>query len=218
MTNENELHIEYLTIDELCEYPTNPKEHDVVNIEGSISRFGFNVPMIIDERTGKLAAGHGRLKALDEMSAIGQEPPKHVRIDKDGNWCVPVIRGVSFNSDAELKAFLIASNQLTVAGGWNDELLAMTVAALADIGPDMTNYLGFDRDELDRLITAANEQSEPSFDNDAEELDMSAFDMPELSDVAYRVIVSGLELEQAEALCEELGDSYSSVEYEQYRG
>lgn len=205
------LRIEYLTLDELEEYPTNPKDHDVQNIGGSISRFGFAVPFIIDERTNHLAAGHGRLKALTEMLMEGQSPPKYVR-DRDGNWCVPVIRGVSFNSDAELKAFLIASNQLTTRGGWNDSLLAEIVADLAKIDPSATDYLGFDGDEIDRLIAAAETKT-----NEIDEIDLSDFDMPELPNIAYKVVISGLDLETAETLSEQLRDDWDHVEYEQYR-
>ncbi len=42
----------------------NSKDHDVGEISKSVSRFGFVEPLIIDERTGKLVAGHGRLKTL----------------------------------------------------------------------------------------------------------------------------------------------------------
>ena len=59
-----EIKVEYISLDELEQWPRNPKQHNLSGIEKSLKRFGFNSPLVIDERTGRLVAGHGRLKTL----------------------------------------------------------------------------------------------------------------------------------------------------------
>jgi hypothetical protein len=95
----------------------NPKKHALPALRDSIGRFGYVEPIVLDERTGRLVAGHGRAKALSLMKAKGGKPPAGVA-EKDGEWLVPVLRGWASRSDQEAEAYLLASNQLTVAGGW----------------------------------------------------------------------------------------------------
>jgi hypothetical protein len=45
----------------------NPRDHDIPKIIGAILRFGYTQPVMRDERTGKLVAGHGRCRALAEL-------------------------------------------------------------------------------------------------------------------------------------------------------
>ena len=98
------LRIEYVALADLKRHPRNPKSHDIGAISRSVNRFGFTAPVIIDERTGYLAAGHGRIDTLAQLKAQGHEPPANVQTDKAGDWLVPVVRGVAFNSDAEIEA------------------------------------------------------------------------------------------------------------------
>ena len=59
------LRIEYAPLADLiaAKHKRNPKDHDIGAISRSVNRFGFTAPVIIDERTGYLAAGHGRRKS-----------------------------------------------------------------------------------------------------------------------------------------------------------
>jgi hypothetical protein len=91
-------------------------------IEKSIERFGFVSPIIVDEKTNQLVAGHGRLDTLLQMKNTGKPPPQGVRATK-GIWKVPVIRGISFKSKSEAEAYLLADNQTTIVGGWDAKLL-----------------------------------------------------------------------------------------------
>ena len=60
-----------------------------------MGRFGYVAPMILDERTGRLVAGHCRLESLKRAKSAGKAPPKRVRVE-NGDWLVPVVRGVAF--------------------------------------------------------------------------------------------------------------------------
>jgi hypothetical protein len=60
---------------------------------------------------------------------------------------VPVVRGWRSKNDREAAAYLIASNRLVEAGGWDDEEFA---AMLEDMGGEFDGT-GFTQAELDLL-------------------------------------------------------------------
>ena len=62
----------------------NPKRHSE-DIGASIGRFGYADGVILDERTGRLVAGHGRLDELRRMQAEGEEPPDGIRVNGE-DW------------------------------------------------------------------------------------------------------------------------------------
>jgi len=155
MSNTNKVKIEYISLEDLQKWPRNPKDHDLEAIHQSMSRFGFVNPFIIDERTGKLVVGHGRLDILQQMKAGGQEPPERITI-KDNLWLVPVVRGISFDSDLETEGYLIADNRLTELGGWREDKLSEVLSDLATQGKEMLNGIGFDDDDIDSLINKLN--------------------------------------------------------------
>jgi hypothetical protein len=147
------LRIEYVALSDLKRHPRNPKDHDIGAISRSVNRFGFTAPVIIDERTGYLAAGHGRIDTLAQLKAQGKEPPANVQTqDFDGDWLVPVVRGVAFNSDAEIEAYLVADNRLTILGGWNEPELAGLLQDLAAQDTALLEATGYDADDLDAMI------------------------------------------------------------------
>src|SRR5258707_9052715 len=89
-TKEQEaLRIEYVPLSEVQRWPRNPKLHSHDDIATSIERFGFAQPLLLDERTNQLVAGHGRLETLQRLKAEGKEPPERVR-KKGDDWLVPV--------------------------------------------------------------------------------------------------------------------------------
>lgn len=111
--------IEYMPLSKMKQWPGNPKEHDVEAIRASIRRFGFVTPLVLDEKSGRMVAGHGRLEALllEQKEGAGKVPPKKIVI-KNKEWHVPVLRGLNFKTEAEAEAYLIASNRLPEIGGW----------------------------------------------------------------------------------------------------
>ena len=148
-TKQSERRIEYLKLSELKGATKNPKAHDVGQIASSIGRFGYIEPVVLDERTGRLVAGHGRVKTVTEMQKKGQTPPEGVRLEGK-EWLVPVLRGWASRTDEDAQAYLVASNQLTTLGGWDDAQLAEVLKDLAAAGA--LEGTGFDGDDVDRVL------------------------------------------------------------------
>jgi len=124
---------EYVSLDDLHarRAPKNAKKHRLDELNASMRRFGYTAPPMINEATGTLIAGHGRLDTLMERRRSGQPPPDGV-FERDGKWLVPLVRGVSFATDVEALAYIIADNRLTEIGGYDWHLLremAVDVAA-----------------------------------------------------------------------------------------
>uniref|UniRef100_A0A6M3MH20 Putative methyltransferase n=1 Tax=viral metagenome TaxID=1070528 RepID=A0A6M3MH20_9ZZZZ len=159
------MRIEMVRLSELERWPRNPKLHAEEQIGKSIDRFGFVAPILVDERSGRIVAGHGRLDALLVRKAAGDRPPDRVE-ERDGDWLVPVVRGLEFASDQEAEAYLLADNQLTMAAGWDEEALA---EILNDWDVDVSlDGLGFDQELLDSLgVRAPAEPEESQGDSDA---------------------------------------------------
>ena len=138
--------ISYTPLSEIQKWPRNPKQHSTPTIIESIERFGFVSPLIVDEKTGRLVAGHGRLEALMKIKAEGKPRPERVQ-DESGEWMVPVLRGIGFNSEEEAEAYLISDNQTAILGGWDETTLQ---ALLKDHIPNLTG-VGFKPYEIEAL-------------------------------------------------------------------
>lgn len=152
-------YIEYVPLDELMGWERNPKDHDLPSIQKSIKRFGFTSPVLVDERTKRIVAGHGRVDSLRALQSSGEAPPLRVVISDDGRWLVPVLRGISFNSDSEVEAYLVADNQLTIAGGWDESKLGAILQDLEKLGDGAFEGLGFEQAEIDAILTNLANQS-----------------------------------------------------------
>ena len=72
--------VEYLPLSTLKPARRNPKRHSVVTVAKSMARFGYVAPMVLDERTGRLVAGHGRLESLKKAKAEDKQPPGRIRV------------------------------------------------------------------------------------------------------------------------------------------
>ena len=121
------MRIELMDLDVLQKAPRNAKRHALDDLGASFDRFGFVEPLGIDETTGRLVFGHGRLDDLLAKRALGESPPKRI-VRRNGKWLVPVIRGVSFKDGEEAEAYLLAANQLVIKGGFDAALHAQMVA------------------------------------------------------------------------------------------
>lgn len=144
--------LERVALEDVARWPRNPKRHDEPGIEASIKRFGFVQPVTLDEKTNRLVAGHGRLEALERMRAEGDAPPKNIAVDGKGRWLVPVIRGVSFESEDEAEAYLVADNRLGEAGGWDEEKLKEILKGLrTSLGDDVV-VTGYSKADLDGML------------------------------------------------------------------
>lgn len=147
MTETAPRRTEYMPLDQLTPDPANPKAHDMESLDASVGRFGFVESITVDERTGHIVAGHGRHRALVEMRERGDSPPEGVTVSPEGAWLVPVLRGWASRTDAEARAYLIASNRVSELGGWVDDAL---LDALDSLDGELSG-VGFDEDSLDDL-------------------------------------------------------------------
>lgn len=151
---QGDIYIDYLPIDDIKLAERNPRTHALERIRESITEHGFLSAMLLNETTGRLVCGHGRIKTLKDMQAAGEPPPERGVKIKDGKWCAIVQRGVWFDTDADAEAYLLADNQLSNLAKWQDEMLA---DMLRDIKKTRGSLLGtgfreIDQDKLDKTL------------------------------------------------------------------
>lgn len=143
--------LEYVALSEIKRARRNPKRHDAEEIEASLHRFGVGELPLIDERTGLLVAGEGRVNQLDAMYAADRtKPPGGIQVSATGEWLVPVVTGWASTDDAEADAYLITSNRLGPRGGWDGLDLADMLHGLDDL-----TGVGYSQAELDDLFAAS---------------------------------------------------------------
>ena len=164
------IRVEYLPLETLRKHPRNSKEHDLPLLRESVERFGFNDPLALDERTGSLLEGHGRLDTLAEMKHSGASAPPRVD-SRDDDWYVPVVHGVSFESDVEAEAYMIAHNRITERGGWFDNQLHEVLADIRDQTEGGLVGVGYDATMLDALARDLSKDSFLELNPDAMETD-----------------------------------------------
>lgn len=144
--------IEYSPLAEIGRAPRNSKDHDEPGIGASIGRFGFIEAMIMDERTGCLVGGHGRLDELQRREASGEDAPEGIVVI-GGKWTAPVQRGWSSRSDEEALAAGIALNRIGERGGWHTVDLYEDLTLLASMDEGLVG-IGFDAADLERAVAA----------------------------------------------------------------
>lgn len=134
--------ITYKSVTEILPAELNPKEHDIEAIMKSVERFGFVAPAIVDDATGRLVAGHGRVEAVRKLMEQGAQPPKGIKIS-GADWRIPVITGVEF-TEAEAKAYILADNRLSELGGWDSAKLHQALTEIRDdLGVEAMNLAGY---------------------------------------------------------------------------
>lgn len=154
------LEITYLPIISLKPNRQNPRVHgdkQVHQIAQSIEAFGFNVPILVNDRLD-VVAGHGRLLAAQKL----------------GRTTVPVIK-LNHLTDAQYNAFLIADNRLTENSSWDDRLLGEQLKALSELELHFElEVTGFETAEIDVLIDGLETINEPDPDDRLPAIETSA--------------------------------------------
>lgn len=144
----------YIDIYEVQQADRNAKDHDIGTLTESMIRFGYTQPILIDKKTKKLLAGHGRIKALKTLKERKYDAPKNIFVDDD-KWLVPC-HEVDMENEGEAEAYLIADNRLTELGGWNDELLLESLhSILKDTGS--LDGTGWDLEDMDDILKTMEE-------------------------------------------------------------
>lgn len=143
--------LESMAVADLRPHDRNPRTHSkkqVEQIAESIRRFGFTNPVLVDKE-GQVIAGHGRIEAAKLL----------------GMARVPVLR-LEHMTEAEKRAYIIADNRLAELAGWDNDLLALELAAVAELDSDFDLALtGFDVAEIEALLngleTGEQQEEEP---------------------------------------------------------
>jgi len=127
---EQRQRIEYMELGVLLKFPKNPRGHDFVALGEAFKDRGFVTPLLLDETSGLLVEGHGRLEKLEEMRAAGAPPPARIE-DRDGKWSVPVVRGVYFENMDQARRHLLGANRIG-EGLWDNRLTADMLGKLGE--------------------------------------------------------------------------------------
>ena len=150
--------LEKMAIADLTPHDRNPRTHSkkqIGQIAESIRRFGFNNPVLVDS-AGKIVAGHGRVEAARVV----------------GMTHVPVLR-LEHMTEAEKRAYVIADNRLAELAGWDNELLALELSAVAELDHEFDLALtGFDPAEIESLLN--NLDAEETLAETVSEIDEQA--------------------------------------------
>src|SRR5579859_5619588 len=125
-------------VNELKMDPRNPRahsKHQIRQIARSITAFGFNVPILIDD-ADNVIAGHGRVLAC---AILGRPDVPTIRLDH--------------LTPAQARAFMIADNRLTENSTWDEQLLAEQLRDLSLQELDFSiESTGFEMAEIDLKI------------------------------------------------------------------
>lgn len=139
--------------DKLIPYANNARTHSkeqILKLRSSLREFGFINPIIID-KDFNVIAGHGRL-----ISA------KEEHFEK-----VPCVMAEHL-TEAQKKAYILADNRMALDSEWDEELLAIEMEELHNLGFDL-NLTGFDESEIADLFDIdSDEVKEDDFDVDSE--------------------------------------------------
>lgn len=134
----NHLSVENINLTSLKTYHNNAKVHNEEQLQAlasSIKQFGFNSPILIDEKN-EIIAGHGRLEAAKIV----------------GLTEVPVIR-LTHLSEVQKRAYRLADNKIAEKGGWNEDILKLELSELESLCNDFDiTITGFSSVELDVLL------------------------------------------------------------------
>lgn len=125
--------IEMIDPTDLVPNPSNPRKHSpkqIQQIGASIKRFGFLIPIIIDEDR-MILAGHGRREAAISL----------------GLTQVPTIEA-QFLTEADKRAFALAENRIAELSEWDEDLLKIELEHLFELNYDI-DIAGFGLGDLD---------------------------------------------------------------------
>jgi DNA modification methylase len=127
-------------VKDLIPYINNSRTHSeeqITQLVSSIKEFGFTNPILLAP-DNSIIAGHGRLQAVKKLGH--EEVP-----------CI-IISGLS---KTQIKALIIADNQLALNAGWDLEKLSVEIEGLEADKFDL-NILGFEDEFLKDLLHKEN--------------------------------------------------------------
>lgn len=130
--------IQQMAIKDIHPYKNNPRKNDsaVDYVVESISRFGFNQPIVVD-KDGIIIVGHTRFKAAKKL----------------GLQTVPVICATDLTEE-QTNAYRLADNKTNQYAEWDDILLTEELRKLLEQNSihDTSLMTAFSELEIDRLL------------------------------------------------------------------
>ena len=117
-------------------WPTNPRMHSakqLAKLKASIQRYGFTIPVVIDEHD-VILSGHGRVTAALEL-----------------NMSAVSARVISGLSESEKRGYVIADNKIAMLSAWDPTLLKSELALLIDDEFEIETT-GFSTAEIDLMF------------------------------------------------------------------
>lgn len=156
------IEIQYVSLDELRKWPTNPKNHDLGAIAASMIRFGFRDPLGVNGNNHFIEEGHGRLDTLTSLKRQQRPAPQYITVAENGDWLVPVL---FFDDDEETqRGYSLAHNRThDLGGGYDDAKLLEELESQQHIG--LLQGTGFDDDDVDALRRKLSAGANDSPDN-----------------------------------------------------
>jgi ParB-like chromosome segregation protein Spo0J len=132
-------------VDKLVPYAKNARHHSpeqVAQLARSIERWGWTMPVLIDER-GEIIAGHGRVMAAQQLGLVE----------------VPCMTARGWSVDQK-RAYAIADNKLPLNASWDENLLRVELADLVKAEFSVAD-IGFGVKELGKLLAPDEGSSAP---------------------------------------------------------
>lgn len=148
-------------VSSLTPYARNSRVHtpaQVLQIAASVKEWGWTQPIIIDE-SGGILAGHGRL-----LAAL------HLKLEE-----VPCVIATDW-SEAKKRAYVVADNKITENATWDMDMLQAELRDLGDLDFDLS-LIGFDGEELDRLMNGEGEGTTEPPPTSTQEIDPDDYQM-----------------------------------------
>ena len=125
----------------------NPRRHDLEAIAASLGKYGYGSPILIDDTSGRIAAGHGVLAAMLIDQADGRKAPRRVTVVGD-QWQVVTIH-IQLNP-GEVDGYALSDTRTKELGGWDDALLLDVLEELSVLDPTLYGT-GFTPTDLEML-------------------------------------------------------------------
>ena len=128
------LAVDWVPIDSVVGNPSNPRKNEdaVDHVAGSLSRFGWQQPIVVRRKGKVVLAGNTRLKAARSL----------------GMKEVPVVWWTG--SDIEATAYGIADNRSSEFAAWDSEALVAQLRELENA--QALDGVGFTSEDLDRMM------------------------------------------------------------------
>jgi len=139
--------VEKWSIDKLIPYARNSRTHSdeqISQIAASIKEWGWTTPILVDENGG-IIAGHGRTLAAQRLKMTE----------------VPVVIATGW-SDTKKRAYIIADNKLALNADWDNEMLALELGELGDLGFDL-DLTGFAADEIAEILSPEEDEDDSKY-------------------------------------------------------